>query len=134
MKLHAQLHLDSTEQAFVFGFRRTVQAIGGFFQTFAVFDGQAAVGRLQQRLIFEGLQSFRYSDATDSQHQREKLMREQHLVAVEPITGHKQPAGQSFSDIAARVGQGSIVRLYPEGVGIAKQASQQSDAPAASVR
>ena len=55
-------------------------------------------------------------------------MREQHLVAVEPITGHKQPAGQSFSDIAARVGQGSIVGLYAEGVGITKQASQQSDA------
>ena len=77
MKLHAQLRLDSTEQAFVFGLRRTVQAIGAFFQTFAVFDGQAAAARLQQRLTFEGLQSFRYSGATDSQHQREKLMREQ---------------------------------------------------------
>jgi len=51
-------------------------------------------------------------------------MREQHLVAVELIAGHKEPAGQSFSDIAARVGQGSIVGLY----GITKQASQQSDA------
>jgi len=31
-------------------------AIGAFFQTFAIFDGQAAAGPLQQRLTFEGLQ------------------------------------------------------------------------------
>jgi ribosomal protein L35AE/L33A len=39
-------------------------------------------------------------------------MDERHIVAIDPIARHEQPARQSLLDVAARVSQGRIATLH----------------------
>src|SRR5262249_13094311 len=106
----------SAKQPFVLRFWWSVEPVGTLFQALTVFDGHAPARRLTQALAFKGLQGARYTGAPNAKYQGKEFMCEDHLIAVEPVTCHEQPACQPFPNVAASVCHRRIVGLDNKGV------------------
>jgi hypothetical protein len=52
----------------------------------------------------------------------------QHLVSIDAIARHEQPAGQPFLDFPARIGERRVAGLHGEDVSVAQEAPQHGDA------
>ncbi len=74
------------------GLGLAIQTIGDRLQTFTIGHDDATAPSIDKALVFKLLNRRRDTGASHAKHQRQKIVHEGDLVAVDTIVRHEEPA------------------------------------------
>src|SRR4029453_4656906 len=94
----------------------------------AIEDGDSTALCSNEAFLFEKVQRDCHAGAPHAKHDRKKLVRKWHLIAIQTIMGHEQPTRQTFLDLAAPIGERCLRGLHHERVAISQEMAVQGGA------
>lgn len=105
----------------IFRFRQTVAVARDLFELGAIHDGQQTPPCPDDLGAFQDLDRQRHAGAPYAQHDRQKLVRQRQVIAIEPVAAHEQPPRQALLDVVAPIRERRMRGLDLKGLHVAQQ-------------
>src|SRR6266542_5311647 len=118
-KIRQVLDGSSSHQPLVFGADELVALASGFLEPFAVEDADSSAAVVDDLAALQHAGRSRDAGAADAKHLRQKLLRQDDLVAGDPVVRHEQPSCAPLLDRMDAVAGGGLPDLGQEGLRVA---------------